>query len=158
MTFRSPSSTWCSGYTEVFPRGDLRFDLRKERIGDTAESRMYRFVSPWFALNQDNYRIYQASNPSERVELLNRILIGNLLSFAKGMGMTVESRLTVSTDLHSARTGFKNEHIVVFYGTFSVNYELPSCAGIGKSISRGFGTLQPLRGSGPSPLPSQCIV
>jgi len=29
-----------------------------------------------------------------------------------------------------------------FFGTFSVNFEIPDYWGIGKSVSRGFGTIQ----------------
>ncbi|MEW6109978.1 MAG: CRISPR-associated endonuclease Cas6 [Nitrospirota bacterium] len=30
-----------------------------------------------------------------------------------------------------------------FLGTFSVNFEIPDCRGIRKSVSRGFGTVKP---------------
>ena len=125
-----------------YPRGNLRFDLRKERMGDCAGPRQYRFVSPWFALNQDNFRAYQTADGEERAALLNRILLGNILSMAKGLGVTVEEKLELHAELHSGTVPFKGETMRVFWGGFTVNYILPDLFGLGKSISRGFGAIR----------------
>lgn len=133
---------------QTYERGELRFDLRKESVGDCPEERKYRFVSPWFALNQENYRIWQSSSPEEQTELLERILTGNILSFAKGFGLTAENRLRVTASLKSNRSRFKDGQIVSFRGGFTVNYALPDLFGLGKSVSRGFGALRRVYESG----------
>ena len=38
--------------------------------------------------------------------------------------------------------------MLVFFGKFSVNFEIPDYWGIGKSVSRGFGTVKRIRNSG----------
>ena len=131
---------------QTFERGELRFDLRKETLGDCEEARAYRFLSPWFALNQENHRVWQESAPEERNTLLERILVGNILSFAKGFGLTVENRLRVSAELESNRSRFKDGQIVSFRGGFTVNYKLPDLFGLGKSVSRGFGAVRRVYG------------
>ena len=130
---------------ESFERGELRFDLRKETMGDCTQARTYRFLSPWFALNQENHRVWQGSAPEERRALLERILAGNILSFAKGFHLTVENQLRVSAELESNRSRFKDGQIVSFRGSFSVNYMLPDLFGLGKSVSRGFGAVRRVR-------------
>lgn len=127
---------------QVYDCGNMQFDLCKERAGDTDEPLHYRFVSPWFALNQANYRLYQEAESGKQAQLLNRILTGNLLSFSKALGITVENRLKVESNLKSCMVQFKNDHVISFWGNFSVNYELPDLIGLGKSISRGFGTVR----------------
>ena len=43
--------------------------------------------------------------------------------------------------LREVQTTFKSTPILGFLGTFSVNFEIPDYWGIGKSVSRGFGTV-----------------
>ena len=125
--------------------GKIVFDLHKDIIGDRKDARSYRFLSPWFALNQGNYRTYQASSQEERTLLLEKILVGNVLSLAKGLGITVETQLYASCQLRSGTVQFKGETVTSFWGTFRINYDLPELCGIGKSISRGFGTVSQLK-------------
>ena len=124
-----------------YPCGHVDIDLRTAVIGDTAERRTYRFGSPWFGLNQANYRIYEQADPEERQALLSRILAGNLLSLSKGLGIRVEGRLEVWPKLREHPVRFKNEIMLGFVGTFSTNFLIPDDIGIGKSVSRGFGSV-----------------
>lgn len=125
-----------------YPCGHVDIDLRTEVIGDTAETRCYRFCSPWFGLNQANYRSYKNADSDERQDILSRVLVGNLLSLAKGMGLRVEGRLEVQPRLEERPVRFKDETVLGFAGTFRVNYLLPDLIGIGKSVSRGFGSVR----------------
>lgn len=129
-----------------YPCGRVEIDLNTVLIGDTKEFRHYRFDSPWFGLNQANYRRYEQSGAEERQELLKRILAGNLLSLAKGLGLSVDERLQIQLDVKEQRVRFKDEYVLGFTGTFSVNYLIPDLFGIGKSISRGFGSVRSVRG------------
>ncbi|MBI5213054.1 MAG: hypothetical protein HY957_06735 [Nitrospirae bacterium] len=36
----------------------------------------------------------------------------------------------------------KNQHMFGFLGSFSVNFDIPDYWGIGRSVSRGFGTIK----------------
>lgn len=121
--------------------GKIVFDLRKDSIGDRKDFRSYRFRSPWFALNQENYKTYLISSQEEKERLLERILVGNVLSLTKGLGVTVETQLQSSCQLRGGTSEFKGETVLSFWGTFCINYDLPDLCGIGKSISRGFGAI-----------------
>lgn len=132
--------------------GSLRFpcgpaEIRREQVqlGALPALRRYRFCTPWFGLNQENYRRYMSADMAEREALLGRVLVGNLLSLSKGLGDTVEQRLRPGM-LLLAETGmrFKDETVLGFVGEFSVNYAIPPLAGLGKSVSRGFGAVEPI--------------
>jgi hypothetical protein len=49
--------------------------------------------------------------------------------------------LKVEIDLKEIKVNFKNERMTAFYGSFKINFSFPDYFGIGKSVSRGFGTL-----------------
>jgi Cas6b C-terminal domain/Cas6b N-terminal domain len=116
---------------------------RRETIGETTEPVVYRFLSPWLGLNQDNHRRYaMTSDPAERRSLLERILVGNCLSLAGAFGCRVGARLTAdASGLRPRPVRLKGVEMLGFLGTFRVNFQLPNRAGIGKSVSRGFGTV-----------------
>lgn len=124
-----------------YPCGNRRIELGEELLGGSAVPLRYRFLSPWFGLNQENFARYLAlEEPQARQQLLARILVGNILSMAKGFGVTVEDRLTATPYLSERRDRFKGERILSFYGQFEVNFQLPNLLALGKSVSRGYGT------------------
>ncbi len=102
----------------------------------------YRFELPWMALNQSNFVKYNSLLPGrERTEFLNRILIGNILSFYKGIGFRASSQIYASVDVEERISAFKNRKMTVLAGGFVTNAVLPELIGIGKAVTRGFGTL-----------------
>ncbi len=104
----------------------------------------YSFLTPWLALNEENYVRYQTSGPAVRSRLLERILIGNILSMSKGLGYVVTEEIRVSSlDVYPMRTPVRLKGVPMtgFKGTFAVNFDLPDLIGLGKSVSRGFGTI-----------------
>ena len=104
----------------------------------------YSFLVPWLALNEKNYEKYQKFGMwSKRKELLENILIGNLLSMSKSLGYTVTEPIRAEIkNFKEVRTKLKDVPMIGFLGTFSVNFEIPDYWGIGKSVSRGFGTVK----------------
>lgn len=129
-----------------YPCGHLDIDLATGQLGATAEPQHYRFCAPWFGLNQANYQRYsEAEGEEEREAILRQVLIGNLLSLSKGLGVTVARPLQVQLDLKPHKVSFKNEAVLGFVGDFAVNYTIPALLGLGKSVSRGFGVVVPLR-------------
>ncbi|MEZ6127247.1 MAG: CRISPR-associated endonuclease Cas6 [Planctomycetaceae bacterium] len=115
-------------------------------VGPVEKSIRYRFVSECLPLNQENDQQWRRMNQAERSDLLRRILIGNILSFAKGIGMSVTIRLEADCELVPVgfRTLKPGVRLLGFTGEFSVNFKLPPMWGLGKSTSRGFGTVQQL--------------
>ena len=96
----------------------------------------------WLPLNSQNYETYlKAETRAERVSLLEHILIGNILSMAKGLGIHFEKQITCSiTRLSEPSTvKVKNIKIMMFDADFESNVSLPNWVGIGKHASIGFG-------------------
>ena len=112
-------------------------------FGYTIEIIHYSFLTPWLALNEKNYEKYQKLGRwIERKELLESILIGNIISISKSLGYTVDEPITAKIiDMKEVNTRLKGTPMLGFLGTFSVNFEIPDYWGIGKSVSRGFGTI-----------------
>ncbi len=105
-------------------------------------------ISSWLPFNKENYEAYTKTvDLADRLQLLKRMLTGNILSFAKGIGLHLESDLNVS--LHSAKPAkpilFKRQKMMVFNAEFSVNLRLPQFIGLGKGASVGHGTIREVK-------------
>lgn len=126
---------------EIFDKKSL---LKQVYLGISDNQIQYSFLTPWLALNEKNYEKYQMfGNWTKRKELLEKILIGNIISMSKGLGYTVPEPIKVSIgNLKEIPTSLKGTPMLGFLGTFSVNFEIPDYWGIGKSVSRGFGTIE----------------
>ncbi len=112
-------------------------------FGTTTDFIPYTFLTPWLALNEENYDTYQRyGNWQKRRELLNKILVGNILSLAKGVNYTATEPITVKIEnIRETRTTLKGTPMLGFLGNFQVNFAIPEYWGIGKSVARGFGTI-----------------
>lgn len=117
--------------------------LNRETFGFTDNPVDYLFLTPWLALNQENIMKYRSiRKKADKKWLLEKILIGNLLSIAKSLGYTVLEPLKANiTNFKEVHTKLKGTPMLGFLGSFSVNFEIPDYWGIGKSVSRGFGTI-----------------
>ena len=104
----------------------------------------YQFQTLWMALNQENYRKYVQQNAPDQSTMLNRIAVGNILSFFKAMNLFLEphQRLMAQVNVTPKPTQFKNQRMTAFAGSLIVNALLPDHIGIGKAVSRGFGTIK----------------
>lgn len=98
----------------------------------------------WLPLNQENYRKYEALDSIvERYAFLERLLTGNILSFAKSMSIFFDQR--VECRITSAETprliSYKGVKMMSFDVEFKTNVSLPDYIGLGKGVSLGFGTV-----------------
>ncbi|MDD2340501.1 MAG: CRISPR-associated endonuclease Cas6 [Methanosarcina sp.] len=106
----------------------------------------YRFLTPWFALNEKNYSTFtKIESFREKKLFLNNILVGNLLSMCKGLGIIVNTRLHVHSRLSEEIIEFKGISFTGFTGEFTVNFRIPDFFGIGKNASHGFGTVRRIK-------------
>ena len=81
--------------TEVLPVLEASLIRRRETLGEAETSLIYRFRTPWLGLNQGNHVRYEAMLDREsRRALLERTMVGNCLSLAKGFGHRVQARIT----------------------------------------------------------------
>lgn len=111
-------------------------------FGCTGDYIDYKFDTPWIALNQKNSEIYNSSNKIEQEEILKKILIGNIMSISKGLGYTVDKKVNCWINLREKEIMLKGIRHIGFLGEFKVNFRIPDYLGIGKSVSRGFGTVK----------------
>lgn len=117
--------------------------LKEEDFGISSDGIIkYRFFSPWFALNEENYHRYKNYNYSERTKQLSSILIQNIMAMAKTFQYFVDERIEVKVSLKETTIKFKGKEVIGFLGNFQVNFYLPDYIGLGKSVSRGFGTIK----------------
>ena len=127
------------------PVVETYFQQWKEEFGISESQLNYRFITPWLALNEKNIKTYKRC-PSfkEARQMLSHILVGNILSMAKGLGYTVENKICATVYVKECKCSLKGNPMVGFTGTFITNFKLPSYSGLGKSVSRGFGTIAPI--------------
>lgn len=116
--------------------------IKEHDFGVSDKFQKYQFLTPWFALNQKNFGDYMKLDSKKRKEKLRRIMIGNIMSMSKGLKYTVDKEIKLDTRLRQVRSSFKGREIFAFRGEFVVNFNIPSLLGIGKSVSRGFGTVK----------------
>lgn len=98
----------------------------------------------WLPLSSENYKAYQSLDGIvEQCSFLQKILIGNILSFCKGINLTVEQEIKcVITHLMNPRTYiYKGVKMMGFDVEFKTNFSLPDYIGLGKGVSLGFGTV-----------------
>ena len=121
-----------------------QIQLREHRLQVSEHPYTYH-LHQWLALNQENYRRYmQQPGLTARLQLLERILTGNLLSMATGLGWHVEAPLVVELlDLRPPRPVQTYGHgTLAFDATFRANVLLPDGMGLGKHASLGHGRLE----------------
>jgi len=101
-------------------------------------------IRNWIALNQENFKKYQLiENLSDKIIFLEKILIGNILSFAKGIEWNIEKPVILKIrELRDPRpVKHKSQTVMGFNLNFSTNVFLPSFLGLGKGVSLGFGVV-----------------
>jgi Cas6b C-terminal domain/Cas6b N-terminal domain len=132
-----------NGKTYSVNERDISF--KKTTVGVGSDLLDYRFETLYMPLNQGNHAEYLEKTPEEQRGFLGRILVGNILSFYKGIGLFLppEARIMVSFRPEKETTsGFKDNQMLVFKGSFTSNAILPDWIGVGKSVSRGYGAIK----------------
>jgi len=75
-------------------------------------------------------------------KIIREILIGNILSMAKGLGIIVNRRIYVKTHLEPVSVNYKSVKMLGFTGEFKVRFKIPDYFGFGKGVSQGFGSVK----------------
>lgn len=130
---------------QQFPVNAKNIECKAVETGFSDSLHGYEFTTLWMALNQQNYPKYQnLKSDKEKEEMLNSILVGHILSFFRNTGIELQpnERLMAKVDLQEKSTKFKETKMIAFSGKFIVNALLPDEIGLGKSVSRGFGTIK----------------
>ena len=144
--------------SQLLSAGDFHYQIGNEKVDmqiqavnaydneiiltENADNR-YR-IQNWLPLNTDNYKQYQETdNMVDRIHILERVLIGNILSFLKGVGIHMEDQIVLSitniTSQHAVT--YKNVKLMGFDIEFKTNITFPQYIGIGKNASVGCGVI-----------------
>lgn len=105
----------------------------------------YRIFN-WMSLNPENHKKYLATDSlTERIEILESILVANILSFAKGINWQLEEdkkiELKITNILDEKLTKYKDTSRVTFGVEFKTNVFIPQHIGLGKATSHGYGAV-----------------
>jgi hypothetical protein len=126
----------------IYKITDKQIETWENKLDISNEMIKYKFHTLWLALNQNNYKIYYSYVDDEDKEyLLKKIIIGNILSMYKYLGFRANKEIKINLKVKEKITKFKEQEMLGFSGYFSTNAIIPSYLGIGKSVSRGFGTV-----------------
>lgn len=135
-----------------FSGKEHRLDVKELRLNSfdvklTKYPMRYK-IKRWLPLNQHNFKKYDSLDDIDaKTKMLEGILIGNLLSFFKGIHLWVEERIVLDfvkiTKIQPLK--FKKQKVLAFDGVFDVNVALPDHIGLGKGVSVGFGGVEQIR-------------
>ena len=130
--------------------GDRLYELKVEEINlntftmQVWDKSFNYFLQDWLPFNQSNYNEYKKLNSEiEQMEYLEKILIGNILSFAKGINWNVDKEIKVRIKdiVRTNMLSVKRVKREAFTLNFSSNILIPSYIGLGKNSSMGFGVV-----------------
>ncbi|MFU8844325.1 MAG: CRISPR-associated endonuclease Cas6 [Bacteroidales bacterium] len=116
----------------------------------TWDTWFYYTLNNWIALNKENYDRYKCLEGAvERLQFLERILTGNILSFSKGVGLMVDEpiKLEILEVVREKKVEHKGISLIGFNLDFRSNFFLPNHIGLGKGVSTGFGVVREKRKS-----------
>ena len=133
--------------SQNLPVLESNFETNEHEVRVTDKPIRYKFTTPWMALNQKNHSEFAAlTNKLARQDKLARTLASNCLGMCKSLGLrrfeTHERIIADCQRIRSIKTTLKGQRMLAFVGQFTLNLDLPDHIGIGKSVSRGFGTIE----------------
>lgn len=131
-----------SGRTLELVVSDLK--LRQFNMQVWEQTFEYKIMN-WIALNQENHKIYSNfTDENEKRDFLQKILTGNIISFAKGIKWDVDKPLEVHILQieKESKISFKGNKLLGLNINFQTNAFLPDYIGLGKGVSHGFGIVR----------------
>jgi hypothetical protein len=124
-----------------------RLDLKSTTL-NVWEKMFFYQLSRWQALNEKNYASFQAiKTADEKKAFLERVLTGNILSFAKGINWHIDKPIKVQIEdiKYESITRMKDTKVSAYNADFKCNVFLPDFIGLGKGASTGFGVVKQIR-------------
>ncbi len=124
---------------------EQHLNITQEEYGTSEKYLDYKFITPWIGLNEENFHSYKKIDRKDDTAqlFLQKILIGNILSMSKSFKYTVKEKLVLDSEIKEYGSALTKKDLILcsFKGHFSVNFKIPDFWGIGKSSSKGFGTV-----------------
>jgi len=135
---------WGVSFTRDHKRLEVsEMKRHKGEIGLAGRRQRYR-LRDYLAFNQKNYERYQrAKGLKERAALTEKALVGHVLSLATGVGYHFPRRFELQlTDILGQRTvRLSGNKMLAFELEFETDAVLPPLLGMGRGVSRGYGSL-----------------
>ncbi len=126
----------------IVPVHEVDLQQGPAKFGVTSDLNYYKFLTYWIALKQERYREFRQMREDERPALLERTLVGNILSCFKGLDFRVSERIQLTISSYQTQgVNFKNERLIGFECSFYSNALIPEYLGLGKASARGFGVI-----------------
>ncbi len=125
---------------------DFRFNSQRaiEAIFSECDQQIYRSLSPYLALNQEAYRTFIGASDLDRRAFVEKGLSDHILTAAKWCGVWVNHRIRTSLIQMRLQPSIRVKDNLTFVGmdvVFESNTKIPDFIGIGRFVSRGYGTV-----------------
>ncbi len=138
------------GYFEISHRRieipEKTIHVFEEEIGVCNRRLTYEFLTPWMALNKQNYEKTRQLDWQERQKFLSHLLRENLKTVSHAFDYWIPDPDAVHVEgrFHPLKNTFKGKTMLTYKGIFKVNFMIPDYLGLGKQVARGFGTVKKL--------------
>ena len=112
-----------------------------------SDMQCYRNVSPYIALNQDKHKAYRSLSNDERRKAIEKGIANHILTAAKWCGITINKNehciktSLIQMNIRPSITIKDDLSFIPFDVMFECNTDVPDYIGIGKFVSRGYGTV-----------------
>lgn len=102
----------------------------------------------WLPFNQENYEKFKTMEGlADKFALMEQILVGNILSFAKGVGVELQKEVYLKIKNVENERLYRHKAVkkMGFDIHFSTNVTLPDFIGLGQGVSMGFGMVKDMK-------------
>ncbi len=123
---------------------DFNVESKSSSIFAPSSTQSTYIIRNWLPFNQENYHRYKNEDSlPEKINMMNRLLTGNILSLYKGLDiwLDMEVRTEISEIIKVSTVRYKGVEMICFDVKINSNILLPVNCGIGKGVSKGFGTI-----------------
>ncbi len=115
---------------------------KKAELGPCEEQIRYRFLTPWLTLKEAEIGKDIKTDSEQRNSALATILESNILAVARNFNISVDANINIELMTKDEYIIQRDTDIAGFFGSFYVNFQIPQFLGLGKSVTRGFGTIK----------------
>ena len=139
-----------AGFHEPFILGDQEVELKVDDIKANRfnvgvwESNFDYQLANWLPLNQENYQKYnEVESYHEKMQILESVLLGNLLTFCEGIGITPERpvKAVITRIVSEKKIKYRGTLMQAYDVDIKTNLSIPNFIGLGKGSGLGFGVV-----------------
>jgi len=134
--------------------GEREYELKINKLNlnqfimQVWDKTFYYHLRNWLPLNQKNYPEFKKTdNEIEQIEYLEKIITGNILSFARGIEWEIDKKIQLRINKINDKKiiTVKKVKREAYTIDFSTNVFIPNYIGLGKNASLGFGVVKQKR-------------